>query len=546
MQPADREIVKEVTVPANTKRTAPAETDVSFAPGRVVALEVVIPPGVAGLGGFQLTNSGQQALPYNAGAFFVGDAETIHRDIVGYNNSGRWGFRAYNEDSNAHTYQIRFEIVENDVPAETPFPTPPVATTSTGQVETTPKEGTPSEGSETPLPAPEGAELPNEPPIQGEPPGLPGELPQGEKEPEGVEPPTEGSPSPPPSLGEFGTGEGPEGEAAPPGVSAPVVEGEEPEGESEGAPEVIGQKPQPSSPGSTRQPGTRVVTSVKLVTLPAGGWLPAGARFTRERTDQGQDLITEWRGPITAPGDGYVVHNLSDRAFPVGFGPRYAVVHITTGPFAGHDWYVGHCTSVVNDGEHFKAGRVLAHADQGNREGGGWAEIGEAPSGYPGPMGNGNRFAHLFTNVTRREVVKTAPRPVTHKPAPKRKPSTHRPTTHKPTRKAPAPRVTGPAPKRTLPASGPHSRSTPPAGHSGVSGAPRPAAPPRRAPASPKRAPSRPASPPRPAPRPPAPRSAPRPTAPAPSAPRRTPAPPPPPPPARRPASPPPAPKRHR
>lgn len=529
MQPADREEVKEVTVAAGVKRTAPVETNISFPPGRVVQVEVRVPPGSAGLGGFQLTNSGQQALPYNTGAFFIGDDEVVKREVVGYNNSGRWGFRAFNEDVNAHTFQIRFSVVENDVPIVTAQPQASLGVTGAGEllpsgpVGTQPGEGVGSSPGEIPVTTGPGEGTESIP--TGPTPELPPEAPPVvEAPPEGEEPPSSAPP-----LGEFGTGEGAGAEGEPIGLPSLGPESGEPEVGESGPPTVTGEKPQRTTGGAAKGAHGKVVTTTRHVTLAAGGWLPAGARFTRERVDQGQDLITNWRGPIIAPGDGEVLHNLSDRPFPAGFGPKYAVVRIATGPFAGHDWYIGHCTSAVNAGQKFRTGAVLAHADQGNREDGGWAEIGEAPGGVPGPMSNGAKWAHLFGNVTRTVVVKSAPKPAGKKPTPKRKPPPHSKPSPHPTRKAPAPRGGKPAPKRAAAKPG-HAAPKP-------GSAPRPASVAARRPAAaPKRAPAVARTPPRPAPKP-APRAAPAPRPAPPPRPAPRPAPPPP-----RPAPPPPRP----
>jgi hypothetical protein len=539
-----------VTVAAGVLRTAPVETDLSFPPGTVVQVQIVIPAGVAGLGGFQLTNSGQPAIPYNTGAFFIGDDEIVTRDITGYNNSGRWGFRAFNEDVNAHTFQIRFSIVENDVHVPVETPSQPLAISPSGEpITVTPSPGGEPEGVSPGEAPPEPGQ--EEPPVEGEGPGAPPpKLGEGEGPPESPEgPPTPEGPgeAPPPAFGSEGEGE-PEPEVGSlPGMSEPAAGEETPEGD---LPTVVSSEAQPSSPGGKPHAKAPGKTVVKTIHLPAGGWLPAGARYTRERVDQGQDLITNWRGPIIAPGNGHVVRNLSDKAFPVGFGPHYAVVHIDTGPFAGHDWYIGHCTSAVGDGVKFKAGHVLAHADQGQREGGGWAEIGEAPGGAPGPMGNGAKWSHLFGTVSRRVTVKAAPHPGAHKPGGKRKPAPHGKPKGKAHGKAPTPHGAPKGGKRGHAPAPAHGHAPPHAGHPPAHGAPRPAgrphAPAPRTPA-PHAAP-RPAPAPRRAP-PPAPaHHAPPPPAhhaPPPPPPHRSPPPPPPPPPRRAPPPPPP-PKRHR
>lgn len=146
------------------------------------------------------------------------------------------------------------------------------------------------------------------------------------------------------------------------------------------------------------------------IVYPAGGWLPPGAHLEFQRDDQGKDLVTDWRGPVQAPGRGQCIHVLSDRSFPNGFGPGYPVVRIDTGPFAGHDWYLGHTSTRVQEGEHFEFGHVLSLADQGkdfNGTHGGWIELGEAPGGYPGSTAS----SHWFDQLLYKPLVRNVPDP---------------------------------------------------------------------------------------------------------------------------------------
>ena len=124
----------------------------------------------------------------------------------------------------------------------------------------------------------------------------------------------------------------------------------------------------------------------------AGGFLPKGALYKPGRKDQGQDGQTNPGGAILAPGAGYVVAVKSD---PNGFGPRYPVVHFTSGPYAGHDIYLGHTLSALSPGSRFAPGTVLSHTGTrgiGNATVPGWFEIGFAPGGLPGAFGQSVPF----------------------------------------------------------------------------------------------------------------------------------------------------------
>jgi hypothetical protein len=119
----------------------------------------------------------------------------------------------------------------------------------------------------------------------------------------------------------------------------------------------------------------------------AGGFLPKGAKYVVGRKDQGQDGQTDPGAPILAPGSGVVISVKSD---PNGFGPRYPIVHFTSGPYAGKNVYLGHTLAAVAPGQKFSAGQVLSHTGTvpiGNASVPGWFEIGFAPGGLPGPNG---------------------------------------------------------------------------------------------------------------------------------------------------------------
>jgi hypothetical protein len=410
-QAIDREEVYEVTVNALTAKGAPATTPTWFNPGTVVNVEIVIPAGVAGLAGIRISVAGTQIFPSNRGSWLVGDNEIILRDVYNWPNSGRIEVEGYNEDTHAHTFQVRYGIAENPLPPPAPATSqPPLAVSPTGEVVAQPGEATETPAAQEPptQETPSTPALPVETPVETPAPPVSTETP-----PEAIEPPS--SPEPPPEAIAESPAEQPAPTETAPSFNeeAPPASQAEAEVEEEGAQGTPGGTKAPGGPSLKRKPAskTKTRTAVTKTSLPAGGWLPHGARFTIERQDQGQDFITDWQGPIIAPAAGTVVHVLSDKPFPAGFGPAYAVVHINTGPFGGKDWYIGHCTAAVKAGQKFAAGAVLAHADQGHVSGGGWCELGYAPNGYPGPMGDGTKFAGLFRTVvaTTKTKVKTGP-----------------------------------------------------------------------------------------------------------------------------------------
>jgi murein DD-endopeptidase MepM/ murein hydrolase activator NlpD len=138
---------------------------------------------------------------------------------------------------------------------------------------------------------------------------------------------------------------------------------------------------------------------VAAITQPSaanmGGFLSGPYKATYGRADQGRDIQTTPGAPIVAPGDGYVVRIASDPNNDgrpgAHFGPSYPIVHFTSGPYAGQTMYIGHTVAAVKPGQQFTLGAVLSHTGHGGPEAGGappgWAEIGFAPGGTPGPFG---------------------------------------------------------------------------------------------------------------------------------------------------------------
>src|SRR6516165_5491313 len=110
---SDREEVFDVEVPAGTAKATPIEHSITFPPGTVVELQILFPAGCAGLVGIALAQAHQPVFPRGKGAFVRGDNETVTREVTGYNNTGDWQLFGYNTDSNLHTVQVRFAVVEN-------------------------------------------------------------------------------------------------------------------------------------------------------------------------------------------------------------------------------------------------------------------------------------------------------------------------------------------------------------------------------------------------------------------------------------------------
>ena len=117
-----------VTVAAGTPQSGPATTDVSFPDGTLQRLEIVVPDGHAGFTGIQVLASNAQMVPYTAGAFLVANGETLAFDLVGQIDTGFFQVRAYNTDIYAHTFHLRFFVLDFAQQAPTVEPVAPTVT----------------------------------------------------------------------------------------------------------------------------------------------------------------------------------------------------------------------------------------------------------------------------------------------------------------------------------------------------------------------------------------------------------------------------------
>jgi hypothetical protein len=145
--------------------------------------------------------------------------------------------------------------------------------------------------------------------------------------------------------------------------------------------------------------------------VPAHGWLPVGAHF-QVSPRSGRCFATGPEGALQAPGNGEVLDVLSDEPFPDGFGSGYPVVRVDSGPWGGHEYYLGHTTSLLKARERFAFGRPLAIADQGNDWAGtigGWVELGEAAQGRPVATPGRAWFADLLVTPM---VARSSPAPI--------------------------------------------------------------------------------------------------------------------------------------
>lgn len=103
-----------VTVPAGTTIAAPQITATRFDVGEVETVEILVPPGNAGLLGFAIMHSNASVLPREEDRWITAVGETIRWPTQDLPTAGAWAIRAYNLDVNPHSIYLRY-LVRDDV-----------------------------------------------------------------------------------------------------------------------------------------------------------------------------------------------------------------------------------------------------------------------------------------------------------------------------------------------------------------------------------------------------------------------------------------------
>jgi hypothetical protein len=103
-----------VTIPALTAVATPQNTPLTFNPGIVQRLEIIVPPGFSGLVGFRILHSGTVVIPYLASSWIITDNEKIDWPLENYPTGSAWSITGYNTDVYDHTLYLRFLVVETE------------------------------------------------------------------------------------------------------------------------------------------------------------------------------------------------------------------------------------------------------------------------------------------------------------------------------------------------------------------------------------------------------------------------------------------------
>lgn len=110
---AQRVEIEVVTCAAGTLQAAPTETDLTFAPGIVREVEIVIPDGHQGETGLGLAVAHQVIIPATGNNWLVGNDEVVRWPLSNYPDTGAWSAFTYNSDPTYdHSWYLRFLIDE--------------------------------------------------------------------------------------------------------------------------------------------------------------------------------------------------------------------------------------------------------------------------------------------------------------------------------------------------------------------------------------------------------------------------------------------------
>ena len=109
---ADRIERFEIAVPAGTTKAAPLDTNLVFSEGIIEIMEVLVPPGPAGLAGFKIMHSGQVIIPRTGTNWIISNDFTHEWNLSNYPTGEKWAFRAHNTGAFPHTYYITLHVNE--------------------------------------------------------------------------------------------------------------------------------------------------------------------------------------------------------------------------------------------------------------------------------------------------------------------------------------------------------------------------------------------------------------------------------------------------
>lgn len=121
---AQRIETRAVSCAAQITQANAIETDLTFSPGVVTEIEIVIPNGHMGATGIAIAQAHQIVVPYTGELYIIGNDDRLTWQFQDFLNSGSWSAFTYNLGRYSHAWYLRFMINEIAPPIQTTLPAP--------------------------------------------------------------------------------------------------------------------------------------------------------------------------------------------------------------------------------------------------------------------------------------------------------------------------------------------------------------------------------------------------------------------------------------
>lgn len=125
-----------VTIPAGTQQSAPVTIPLALDNWEIEAIDLEVPPGPAGLMGFQIANNGVAWIPFGTGQWLVWDDVKERYNLTDQPNASGWAVIGYNLGAYDHQLVVRFHV--NPVSNAQNSAPPPAVTIVNGAQPVTP------------------------------------------------------------------------------------------------------------------------------------------------------------------------------------------------------------------------------------------------------------------------------------------------------------------------------------------------------------------------------------------------------------------------
>lgn len=108
------------TCRAGVPQSGALEVDLSFEPGNVKRIDLLIPDGHAGATGIGVAQAHQVIIPATGDQWVVGNDQRTMWNVDDFLNTGDWSAFVYNNGDYPHSWYILFSVDEIVTPSVTP------------------------------------------------------------------------------------------------------------------------------------------------------------------------------------------------------------------------------------------------------------------------------------------------------------------------------------------------------------------------------------------------------------------------------------------